>query len=36
MDVLFRVVEEEHRKRDVEININEKLGTVTTVETSRG
>ncbi|KAH6717214.1 general substrate transporter [Leptodontidium sp. MPI-SDFR-AT-0119] len=36
MDVLFRVVEEEHRKRDVENNINEKLGTVTTVETSRG
>ncbi|KAG4437575.1 hypothetical protein IFR05_006962 [Cadophora sp. M221] len=35
MDVLFGVVEEEHRKRDVEININEKMGTATTVETSR-
>ncbi|KAH7384854.1 general substrate transporter [Cadophora sp. MPI-SDFR-AT-0126] len=32
MDVLFRVVEPELRKRDVETNMNEKMGTVTTVD----
>ncbi|PVH82681.1 sugar transporter [Cadophora sp. DSE1049] len=35
MDVLFRVVEEEHRKRDVETNMNEKMGTVTMVDATR-
>ncbi|KAK0102141.1 hypothetical protein ONS96_006105 [Cadophora gregata f. sp. sojae] len=32
MDVLFKVVEEEHRKRDVEMNMNEKVGAVATVD----
>jgi hypothetical protein len=35
MDVLFGVVEEAHRKRDVEVNMSEKMGTVTTMETRR-